>query len=184
MGAVSVAEPTPTLAFIAASGTGKTTLLTALLPALKARGVRCAVIKHSHHDFAVDIPVKDSYRLREAGAQQVLLASPHRWFLVEEGDGVTEPALSDLLGRLDHSAVDLVLVEGYSQASVAKIEVHRPARRLPLRCADDPDVIAVATDDPGATPSTLPLLPLNDVDAVTAFVCEWLHGQPSSRGPD
>ena len=87
------------LGFVAASGTGKTTLLTRLIPALRARDIRCAAIKHSHHDFDIDVPSKDSYRLREAGAQQVLLASPYRILSVEQGDGQTEPRLVDLLAR-------------------------------------------------------------------------------------
>ena len=104
--------PVPLLGFAAYSGTGKTTLLTRLIPLLKARGLRCAAIKHSHHDFDIDVPGKDSHRMREAGAEQVVLASPHRTFWVGEGDGHTEPGLAELVDRLDLARLDLVLVEG------------------------------------------------------------------------
>lgn len=168
----------PVLAFVASSGSGKTTLLTRLLPELRERNVRCAVIKHSHHDVEVDVPGKDSYRLREAGAAQVLLASPHRRFWVEEGDGETEPALQDMLRRLDLSRVDLVLVEGYRHAGLPKIEVHRPVRGKPLLCTHDRDVIALATDAAPGMDVNLPQLPLNDAVTVAAFIVDWM-GDPA-----
>lgn len=166
--------PVPVLGFVAFSGTGKTTLLSRLIPALGDRGVRCAVIKHSHHDFEIDRPGKDSQRLREAGAGQVLLASPHRTFWVEEGDGVTEPELADLVCRLNLAAVDLVLVEGFRHEPLPKIEVHRPVLGTPLLCVDDPDVIALATDTPPVATLAIPTLPLNEPDVVAAFVADWL----------
>ncbi|MCB1723622.1 MAG: molybdopterin-guanine dinucleotide biosynthesis protein B [Gammaproteobacteria bacterium] len=169
-------EPLPVLGFVATSGTGKTTLLTRLLPLLKARGLRCGVVKHSHHDFAIDIPGKDSYRLREAGADQVMLASPHRMFLVEERDGLSEPELPTLLARLDRDGLDLVLVEGFSRARVPKIELFRRSLGLPRRCDGDPDLIAVATDDEASLDEVdgVPSLPLNDPDAVADFIAAWL----------
>jgi len=162
--------PVPILGFIAASGTGKTTLLCHLIPLLRARGLRCAVIKHSHHDFEIDRPGKDSHRLREAGAGQVLLASPHRTFLVEEGDGFSEPVLADLLGRLNPEMMDLVLVEGFRQESLPKIEIHRPALGAPLLCPGDPDIIALATDSEPVGAPALPRLPLNEPEAVADFI--------------
>lgn len=167
----------PVLAVVAASGSGKTTLLTRLLPELRAQGVQCAVIKHSHHDVELDVPGKDSHRLREAGAAQVLLASPYRRFWVEEGDGKTEPALQDMLRRLDLDRVDLVLVEGYRHEHVPKIEIHRTELGKPLLCSHDPDVIAVATDASAGPGLDLPYLPLNDAREVAAFVINWMHVQ-------
>lgn len=172
---MSVSNPTslPVLGFVATSGTGKTTLLSRLIPALRERGLHCAVIKHSHHDFEIDRPGKDSHKLRQAGAEQVILASPHRVFWVKEGDGVSEPALADLVDRLDPAGLDLVLLEGYRGEHVAKIEVHRPALGGPLLCRDDPDIIALACDEPPSGAPDLPLLPLNDIDAVADFVVRW-----------
>ncbi|MCB1801823.1 MAG: molybdopterin-guanine dinucleotide biosynthesis protein B [Gammaproteobacteria bacterium] len=172
---VSVAAPI--LAVAAASGSGKTTLLTRLLPELRAQGVRCAVIKHSHHDVEFDVPGKDTHRLREAGAAQVLLASPYRCFWVEEGDGVTEPPLQDMLCRLDLARINLVLVEGYRHERLPKIEIHRTRLGKPLLCTHDPDVIAVATDAPAGLGLDLPCLPLNDARAVAAFVIHWMRGK-------
>ena len=167
--------PVPILGFVAASGTGKTTLLSRLIPRLQARGLRSAVIKHSHHDFEVDRPGKDSHRLREAGAGQVLLASPHRMFLVQEGDGVSEPQLADLLGRLNPRAMDLVLVEGFRQESLPKIEIHRPVLGAPLLCTGDPDIIALATDGEPTGAPALPRLPLNEPDVIADFVVDWVY---------
>ncbi len=163
------------LGVVAFSGTGKTTLLTKLLPLLQERSVRVAVVKHSHHDFEIDKPGKDSHRLREAGAQQVLLASPYRTFWVTEGDGVTEPVLADLVARLDLSSLDLVLVEGFRHEAIAKIEVHRPSLATPLLCKDDERVIAVAHDDPLPGELSVPCLPLNEPEKVATFVCDWLR---------
>lgn len=163
------------LGIVAYSGTGKTTLLTRLLPLLRAQSVRVAVIKHSHHDFEIDKPGKDSHRLREAGAQQVLLASPYRTFWVTEGDGVTEPVLAELMARLDLTALDLVLVEGFRHEAIPKIEVHRPSLGTPLLCDDDDGVIAVATDGPLMRDPAIPCLPLNEPEKVAAFVRDWLQ---------
>lgn len=169
--------PTPMLGFVARSGSGKTTLLTGLLPLLRQQGIRCAVIKHSHHDVEVDVPGKDSHRLRQAGANQILLASPYRCFWVEEGDGHGEPTLSDMVARLNHAALDLVLVEGFRDAALPKIEVHRHDLDAPLLCAQLADVIAVASDAGQMdVPRDLPLLPLNDPGSVAAFIVDWLRG--------
>ena len=166
----------PVLGFVAASGTGKTTLLTRLIPALRERGLRCAVIKHSHHDVEIDRPGKDSHRLREAGAGQVILASPHRTFWVQEGDGVSEPRLADLLDRLDSATLDLVLVEGFRTEHLPKIEVHRPALAAPLLCVDDPDIIALATDAVvRSAPAHLSVLALNRPGQVADFIVSWLQ---------
>jgi molybdopterin-guanine dinucleotide biosynthesis protein B len=168
---------TPVLGFVAFSGTGKTTLLQRLIPLLRTRGVRCAAIKHSHHDFEIDQPGKDSRKLREAGAAQVLLASPHRVFWVEEGDGVTEPALPELLARLDHDCIDLVLAEGFRHAHLPKIEVFRNGRDSPLLCRDDTEIIALATDAAPPEPVSVPQLPLNRPEAIADFVVAWLADQ-------
>ncbi|WP_456448059.1 molybdopterin-guanine dinucleotide biosynthesis protein B, partial [Thiolapillus sp.] len=85
--------PIPVLGFAAFSGSGKTSLLEKLIPLLREQGLRLALIKHSHHDFEMDKPGKDSDRLRRAGAGQILLASKYRTAWIREGDGNTEPDL-------------------------------------------------------------------------------------------
>lgn len=134
------------LGFIAASGTGNTTPPSRLIPLLGERGLRCAVIRHSHHDFEIDRRGKDSHRLRQAAAGQVLLASPYRTFRVQEGDGTSEPALAGLPGHLTVDTLDLVLVDGFRHERLPKIGIHRPALGAVLLCRDDPDVIALASD--------------------------------------
>lgn len=161
----------PLLAFVAASGTGKTTLLEQLIPLLCAHGLRLAVIKHTHHDFDMDQPGKDSYRMRAAGADQVMVASRRRWtLLTEHRDDRPEPRLAELVQALDHTELDLILVEGFKHEAVTKIELHRPALgKLPL-FPNDPQIIAIACDAPPAAATELPLLDLNNPAAIAAFV--------------
>ncbi|MFL6712642.1 MAG: molybdopterin-guanine dinucleotide biosynthesis protein B, partial [Sulfurifustis sp.] len=112
----------PILGIAAYSGTGKTTLLRKILPQLRGRGLRVAVVKHAHHSFDTDVPGKDSYELRKAGAVQMLVASRHRWALITETGDANEPRLDELLGQLDQSNLDLILVEGFKAEAFPKIE--------------------------------------------------------------
>ncbi len=162
----------PIVGFAAWSGTGKTTLLRRLLPLLKARGLRIGVIKHAHHDFEIDYPGKDSYELRKAGAAQMLVGSRQRWALIVENDPPpdAEPALADLLARLQGDGLDLILVEGFKPEAIPKIEVYRPALGKPLLAPEDPAIVAIATDAPYATPALVPLLDLNDPPAIVDFL--------------
>lgn len=165
----------PVLGFAAFSGSGKTTLLEQVIPRLKAKGIKLALVKHSHHDFELDKPGKDSYRLRKSGADQVLLASQYRRALVIEGDGKTEPDLLDLLQHLDRRELDLVLVEGFRHEPIPKIELHRPSLDTPLLCSEDERIIALVCDDELSRDVGLPLLSLNDPAQVTRFILEWLR---------
>jgi molybdopterin-guanine dinucleotide biosynthesis protein B len=154
------------LGIVGWSGSGKTTLLTALLPLLKARGLTISTVKHTHHGFDMDRPGKDTFRHREAGAQEVLVASGERWALLHELSG-PEPRLPELLARMQ--PVDLVLVEGFKTHPFPKLEVHRPALGKPPIWHTEPDIVAVAADAPLATCDRT-LLALND----PAGVAEWL----------
>ena len=152
--------------FAGYSGTGKTTLIERLIPRLVERGLRVSLIKHAHHAFDIDKPGKDSYRHREAGASEVLITSAQRWVLMHELRGEPEPDLATQLSRM--SPCDLVLVEGYKRADIPKLEIHRPSTGKPLLHPADPNIVAVAADGPVRT--SLPVLDLNDYDAVVAFV--------------
>ena len=116
------------LGIVGWSGSGKTTLLTRLIPLLRARGLTVSTVKHTHHGFDMDRPGKDTYRHREAGAHEVLVASGTRWALLHEVVG-PEPGLPELLTHMH--PVDLVLVEGYKGHPFPKLEVHRPALGKP-----------------------------------------------------
>ena len=115
---------TPVFGLCGWSGSGKTTLLVKLIAVLSDRGLTVSTVKHAHHSFDIDRPGKDSHRHRMAGAQQVIVASGQRWALMHELRGADEPAMADLIARLDPA--DLVLVEGFKHAAHAKLEVHRP----------------------------------------------------------
>jgi molybdenum cofactor guanylyltransferase/molybdopterin-guanine dinucleotide biosynthesis protein MobB len=168
--------PVPTLGFAAFSGTGKTTLLCRLIPLLKERGVRVAMVKHAHHTFDIDTPGKDSYQLRKAGADQMLVASSQRWALMVEDPRDDRPDLEHLLAHLDPGRADLILVEGFKDEAIPKIELHRAGLHQPLLFPDDDDVIAIATDGPLPTATDLPLLDLNDPAAIADFICTHVLG--------
>jgi molybdopterin-guanine dinucleotide biosynthesis protein MobB len=168
--------PTPLLGFCAYSGTGKTTLLARLIPLLKADGLRLALVKHAHHSFDIDQPGKDSYELRKAGADQVLIASRRRLAIVKEcADPTIEPQLSDILPWVDPDDLDLILVEGFKHAPIPKIEIYRPALGYPQIHASDPHVVAVASDAPFRMTRDLPMLDLNRPPQVLGFVLDWLQ---------
>jgi len=152
------------------SGSGKTTLLEKLLPRFTALGLRVSVIKHAHHTFDIDKPGKDSYRHREAGASEVLLASSQRWVMMNELRGAPEPTLEEYLGHF--SPCDLILVEGFKQEAIPKLEVYRPANGKPPLWPENPHIVALACDEPLASPLPvhLPLLDLNDADAIVRFI--------------
>lgn len=153
------------LGIVGWSGSGKTTLLTGLLTQLRAIGLRVSTVKHAHSGFDMDRPGKDTYRHREAGAHEVLVATANRWALLHEVAG-SEPRLPDLLERMD--PVDLVLVEGFKSHPYPKLEVHRPSLGKPPIWPDQPDVIAVAADAPIACDRAV--LPLNDIGAVAGWL--------------
>lgn len=159
------------LGFAGFSGSGKTSLLRQLLPQLRRHGLAMGVIKHTHHDVEQDTPGKDSYELRHAGAEQCLLTGPNRSILTFENLHPREPDLNESLSRLDLTALDLVLVEGFREAPIPKIEIHRPAHGKPLLCLNDPWIVAVATDHPDLA-APCPLLDLNHPQRVADFIIE------------
>lgn len=149
------------------SGAGKTTLLSKLIPALTAQGVRVSTLKHAHHEFDLDTPGKDSWVHRQSGATEVAIVSANRYAIMHELRGAPEPAIEDLLPRL--APVDLLLIEGFKRHKHDKLEIHRPALGKALLAAADPDIVAVASDAEIAG-LAVPLLDLNDIAAIAAFV--------------
>lgn len=163
-------SPIPMLGFSAFSGTGKTTLLTKLLPELNKRRLRVAVIKHAHHNFDIDKPGKDSYVIREAGAQQMLIASSKMMALMEKHNSDNDPILSALLPRLDMAKLDLILVEGFKHEAIPKIELHRPSLGKPLLFRDDPHIMAIASDETLTDTAQLDTLDINDISAMADYI--------------
>jgi molybdopterin-guanine dinucleotide biosynthesis protein B len=153
------------------SGSGKTTLIEQLIPRFVKRGLRVSLIKHAHHTFDVDQPGKDSYRHRYAGATEVLVTSSRRWVLMHELRGAHEPAFDEQIRHL--APCDLLLVEGFKHAPIPKLEVWRAATGEGLLHPNDPHIVAVASDEKVDT--KLPLLDLNDVDGIAAFIVKKLE---------
>ena len=151
------------------SGSGKTTLVVRLIPELRRRGLTVSTVKHTHHNVSIDRKHSLTRRLRDAGAIDVVVAAGDHWALMHEHRGAPEPSLEDLAARM--TPVDILLVEGFKTHHHDKIEVHRPAAHKPLLYADDPYIVAIATDGeiPGAA---LPQLDLNHIPSIRDFIIE------------
>ena len=170
-----MARKLPILGICAAgSNSGKTTLINKLIPELAKHNIRVSVIKHAHHKFDIDHPGKDSYEIREAGAVQTLVASGKRWALITEMQRTPNPPdeanLAELIQLIDAKYADLILVEGFKSADIPKIEVHRPSLGMPMLCLNDANIIAIASDSALPIKTELPLLDLNNIEAITIFI--------------
>lgn len=161
------------VAFAGYSGSGKTTLVEDLIPVLKLRGLRVSVVKHAHHNFDIDHPGKDTWRHRQAGAFEVVVASNNRLALMREFEQPAELSVHQLIAEL-YEGVDWVLVEGFKSSDLLKVEVWRAASGKPVRYPDDDFVVAIATDSPAQLPETTlrPVLDLNDADAVAQWLID------------
>lgn len=158
------------IGFCGYSGAGKTTLVEQLVVRLRLAGQRVSVVKHAHHDFDIDQEGKDSWRHRQAGAFEVVIASNRRLALIREYEVTCEPGVDQLVGEL--SACDWALIEGFKHSPLLKVEVWRAATGRRAQYADDPYVVAICTDSPDQLPQPtgLPVLDLNDADAVAEFL--------------
>jgi molybdopterin-guanine dinucleotide biosynthesis protein B len=161
------------LGFIGSSGSGKTELVTRILPLLRGHDLRVSAVKHAHHGFDIDKPGKDSFRYREAGAEEVMLVADGRWALLREE--TEEVSLEALVRRM--APVDLVLVEGFKLAQIPKIEVYRPSLGKPAFFHDDPGIVAVVCDEDIETGGRV-LLPLNDPEKVVEFILAYVMAGP------
>ena len=159
--------------FAGYSGAGKTTLVERLIPALKARGLRVSVVKHAHHRFDIDHPGKDTFRHRQAGAFEVVVASDRRLALMREFEQPAQLTVHHLLAEL-YEGVDWVLVEGFRDSNLHKLEVWRADAAHPARYPDDDFIVAIVTDSPAHLPETTlrPVLDLNDVEAVANWLVD------------
>ncbi len=145
------------------SGSGKTTLLTKAIPRIIARGLSVSTLKHAHHGFDLDQPGKDSFFHRAAGATEVIISSARRWAILHELRAEPEWNLGSLLAKI--SPVDLVLVEGFKRDDFPKLEIHRVANGKPLLHLEDPQIVAVAADQPLAA-AKVPVIDLDDIERI------------------
>ena len=173
-----VKSPWPVVGFVAYSGTGKTTLIEQLIAFLTERAYKVSVIKHTHHHFDIDKPGKDSYRHRESGASEVLMVSDQRWVLMHELRQSAEPTMEEQLCKL--SPCDLVIVEGFKDARIPKIELwrheHDECAVNPVKANQDNFIQAIAypggidaVNKPDLT-RDIPVLDLNNIEEVAQQV--------------
>ena len=171
--------PLPLLGFAAFSGTGKTTLLKQVIPLLKSQQIRLGMIKHAHHDFDIDQPGKDSFELRKAGADQMLIASSKRWALMVETPTQTEADLYSLINQLDATSLDLILVEGFKHLPYPKIELHRHELGKPYLYTQDKTIIALALDSKTNKNCPLPVLDINQPEQISTFILKEVLNKPA-----
>ena len=185
------------IGFAGFSGSGKTTLVEQLIPALRQRGQRVSVVKHAHHRFDIDHPGKDTWRHRAAGAFEVVAASDQRLALMREFEQPTELSVHQLLAEL-YQGVDWVLVEGFKECDLPKMEIWRAPTAdyaaRPVGYPEDDFIVAIATDAAAQLPAAtqLPVLDLNAPSAIAdwllsqgeRFVYDWeLHGETLTCAP-
>ncbi|MEM7467807.1 MAG: molybdopterin-guanine dinucleotide biosynthesis protein B [Pseudomonadota bacterium] len=172
----------PMLGFAAYSGVGKTTTLKNLLPVLLKRNIRVAVVKHTHHRFEIDLPGKDSYQLRAAGAKQIVVGNAKLRASIFETRNDREPDLVSFLSEVDTTAVEAILIEGFRHGLFPKIEVNRDVDDV-LLAETDENVVAIFSDDPSHSALIAKHLPLDDVGAHADFVEEYLQLARSNLNP-
>lgn len=161
-------ETTPIITFVGKSGTGKTTFLEQLIPVLKARGLRLAVLKHDAHHFEMDKPGKDTYRFTAAGADVVTISNAEKFAMIERPQ--TELSVADIVARLPQ--VDIVLTEGYKKSHYPKIEIHRAELNRPLIAAPE-ELLAIMTDERVDSPALQ--LDLSDIEGCADVVEAYLR---------
>jgi len=171
----------PIIGFSAYSGTGKTTLIKQVIPLLKSRGMKIAVIKHAHHHFDLDQPGKDSYELRKSGADHTIICTTTRMAAISEfANPDEEPSLQEIVDIIDASKFNILLVEGYKELAFPKIELHRAALGKPYLYPEDSTIIALACDVRPSEALSIPILDINS----PAEIAEFIYHEVYSKGSD
>ncbi len=160
----------PVVAIVGLSGSGKTTLIVRLIPEIRRYGLRVGTIKHHPHETEIDVPGKDSWVHRRAGASATILSTPSAFTMTREAGHDHSP--KELAAFL--SDMDIVLAEGYKNHKVPKIEVHRPEQSKRFLCLNDPLLLALVTE--GEVPETnVPRFEPGDAEGLTRFLLLRLH---------
>lgn len=171
----SLSFPFPVLGIAAWSGTGKTTLLEKLLPLLRERGLKVGVVKHAHHTFEVDHPGKDSYKLRHAGAEPMVIASRDRFALMQETPGQKEPDLAQLLAMMTPHTPDIVIVEGFKAQPISKLVLYRHGiGDATILTGPWVEAVALSQPSPVTLPVSVSLLDLDDPQMITSWIVAWM----------
>ena len=155
------------------SGSGKTTLSTKLIGNFTKIGINVGTLKHAHHKFDIDKPGKDSYNLRKAGARPMVISSKERFALIQENDQNDEKSLFEMLEIFSKHPInkcDIIIVEGYKNEAIPKLEVHRPIIGKPLLYQDDKNIFAIALE--GYLKTTIPSFDLNNINSITDFLID------------
>ena len=155
----------PLISFVGRSNTGKTTLIERLLPVLDGKGIGVAVIKHHHRDFEIDIPGKDTHRLKESGARAVIISSPGKIALVQ--DTKSDLTIDEIILRYEIGA-DIIFTEGYKKAEFPKIEVYQTKSGDQPVCIDDKNLIAIISDAPVLF--HVPVFLRDDIKGIAEFI--------------
>ncbi len=171
----------PLIGFSAFSGTGKTTLLKQIIPLLKQRNIRLAVIKHAHHHFDLDQPGKDSFELRKAGADKTIICTTTRMAVITEfPTPEAEPSMREIIDLIDAESFDLILVEGYKHLPFPKIELHRKSVGKPYLYHEDSSIFAIACDAELPEPTSIPVLDINNIEGIAELICRRVDKFPNS----
>ena len=169
---------TPVFGITGWKNSGKTTLITGLVAEFSRRGLCVSTVKHAHHAFDIDHPGRDSFRHREAGAQEVAIVSGNRWALMHELRDESEPTLTEILPRL--SPCDLILIEGFKRHNHPKLEVRlEPAKDQVPVSELDPNIVAIASNQQ-ITGFDRPSFLIDDVTKIADFISNYLQLEPSN----
>ena len=168
----------PIFSIVGWKNSGKTTLMARLVKEFTARGLAVSAVKHAHHSFDIDHPERDTFKLREAGARQIAIASPRRWALMHELRDEPEPSLEEIISHF--SGADLILVEGYKSSQIPKIEARskRSLTQSPLT-SEFPSIVAVASDV-DLEDSALPHFQIDEIPRIAEFILDYLKIETNS----
>ena len=153
------------------SGSGKTTLCKQIINKFTESDLNIGCIKHAHHNFELDIPGKDSYEIRKSGAAPMIISSKKRFGLIHENKKNNEKNLFeiiDLFSKFSLKKCDLIIVEGYKNEPIQKIEIHRHELNKPLLFKEDDNIFAIASNK--RIEANIPLLDLNNIDEISDFI--------------